>query len=153
MEILNENPQLTSLNEVLVNVYNSLPNEVEQSIYYAKLKHILHSEIINYCREQTEIKEDLNILRMSIGTIMTEGEIREYLDNLKEKYNNKYENVGIDYHIEVTRIDYGVPVFVIIKRGPKILMKKFVFRFKKANLADGIDGVSHAGIPLINGGN
>lgn len=146
-----ENPQLTTLNEMMVQVQSSLPTEIEQSIYYAKLKQLLHPEIFNFCKEQVELKEDLNLFRMSVGKPMDENEIREYIDGLKQKYNEHYDNVGIDYHIEVTRYDYGVPVFCIIKRNSKIYMKKFVFRFKKLNQRSGIDGLSNSGVPI--GGN
>ena len=142
-----ENPQLTTLNEMMVQVQNSLPTDVEQSIYYAKLKHLLHPEIFNFCKEQIELKQDLNLFRMSVGKPMVEKEIREYIDNLKQKYNEHYENVGLDYHIEVTRYDYGVPVFVVIKRT-EIFMKKFVFRFKKERLTDGIANLSQSGLIL-----
>lgn len=142
----NENPQITTLNEMFINVKDSLPDEIEQSIYYSKLKQLLHSEIFNFCKEQIELKQDLNFFRMNVGKNMTEIEIREYLDGLKEKYNAHYDNVGIDYHIEVTRYDYGVPVFCIIKRN-EIFMKKFVFRFRKSNQAKGIEGLTNSGIP------
>ena len=66
---------------------------------------------------------------------------------MKEKYNDKNNNIGLDYHIEATRIDYGVPVFVIIKRTD-ISMKKFVFRFRKTDVATGMDGLSPIGVPL-----
>ena len=90
MKILNEqeNPQMQLLNEMIVNVDRHLPNDVEQSIYYPKLKHLLHAEIINFCKEKLELKQDLNLLRMSVGKVMSENEIREYLDSLKEKYNS-----------------------------------------------------------------
>ena len=82
---------------------------------------------------------------MSVGKVMSENEIREYLDSLKEKYNSHYEDIGIDYHIEVTRYDYGVPVFCIIKRN-QIYTKKFVFRFRKGNMASNIDGFGSGGL-------
>ena len=65
------------------------------------------------------------------------------LEKLKTKYNMQVNNIGLDYHIEVTRIDFGVPVFVIIKRD-FIYMKKFVFRFKK-NIATGLEGLTTVG--------
>ena len=75
---------------------------------------------------------------------MTEKQIREYLDGLKEKYNGMVNNVGIDYHIEVTRLDFGVPVFVLIKRD-SIYLKKFVFRFKK-DISTGLGDLTNAGM-------
>lgn len=147
MKILNENSQIVQLNEMIVNVQNGLAPEIEGSIYYGKLRTLLHSEIVSFCREQLELKQDLNMLRMNIGQTMSESEIRDYLDTLKLKYNDVDTNVGIDYHIEPTRIDYGVPVFVVIKRN-EIFMKKFVFRFKKTKLSDSVSNLSISGLPL-----
>lgn len=95
MKIINENEtsQIQSLNEMFVNVSENLPKDIEQSIYYTKLKTLLHAEIFNFCKEQLELKQDLNLFRMSVGKTMTESEIREYLDGLKEKYNSHYDNV------------------------------------------------------------
>lgn len=147
MKILNENPQIVQINEMFVNVQQGLSNEVEGSIYYGKLRNLLHSEILGFCKEQLELKQDLNMFRMMVGQDMNESEIREYLDGLKLKYNNQDNNIGIDYHIEVTRVDYGVPVFVVIKRN-EIFMKKFVFRFRKKKISDGVSNLTISGIPL-----
>ena len=147
MKILNENPQITQINEMFVNVQQGISNEIEGSIYYGKLRNLLHSEILGFCKEQLELKQDLNMFRMMIGQDMNESEIREYLDGLKLKYNNQDNNIGIDYHIEVTRVDYGVPVFVVIKRN-EIFMKKFVFRFRKKKISDGVSNLTISGIPL-----
>lgn len=147
MQILSENSQITQLNEMMVQVKDSLPTEIEQSVYYAKLKQLLHPEIYNFCKEKIELKQDLNFLRMNVGEKMTEKEIREYLDSLKLKYNGEVDDIGIDYAIEVTRVDYGVPVFVVIKRN-EISMKKFVFRFRKTNQEKGIGNLTVSGLPL-----
>ena len=147
MQILSENSQITQLNEMMVQVKDSLPTEIEQSVYYAKLKQLLHPEIYNFCKEKIELKQDLNFLRMKVGEKMTEKEIREYLDSLKLKYNGAVDDIGIDYAIEVTRVDYGVPVFVVIKRN-EISMKKFVFRFRKINQEKGIGNLTVSGLPL-----
>lgn len=136
-----ENQQLKTLSEMVISTLPSLPTDVENSIYYARIKQLLHPEVMNFCKEQLGLKEDLNMLRMSVGEAMTERELREYLDGLKKKYADD-EHVGIEYHIEVTRVDYGVPVFCTIQRGNKIFLKKFVFRFRKANQSDGIDSLS-----------
>ena len=143
---LNENEELNNLNEMFVNVLPNLPTTVENSSYYGRLKTLLMPEIINCCKEFKDIRDDLLYLRAAIGTALDEGSIRAYFDGLKEKYNTKDNNIGIDYHIESTRIDYGVPVFVILKRN-EIYMKKFVFRFRKTDLANGIQGLSNAGVP------
>ena len=143
--LLDEDKKLVELNEMLVKNINSLPTNIENSIYYTKIKHLLHPEIKNFCKEQIELKEDLNFFRMSVGEFLTEKDIREYLDSLKEKYNNM-QNVGIEYHIESTRLDYGVPVFCVIKRGADILLKKFVFRFRKSNIESGLGDLTNAQI-------
>lgn len=143
MIILNESADLQRLNELFVDVRNSLPTEVENSIYYPKLKHLLFSEINDFCKEKLELKKDLHGFRELVGTTLEESDIRKYLENLKNKYNMQVNNIGLDYHIEVTRIDFGVPVFVIIKRD-FIYMKKFVFRFKK-NISTGLEGLTSAG--------
>jgi hypothetical protein len=94
-----------------------------------------------------ELKDDLNLLRLNVGEKLSETEIREYLDALKTKYNNEDNNIAIDYHIEVTRFDYGVAVWVVIKRA-EIHMKKFIFRFRKSKATMGLDDVNIGGIPL-----
>lgn len=147
MRIYEEHPDLRTINEMFVNVEPHLPEDIEGSIYYPKLKMLLRSELITFCKEQIELKEDLDLLRMSVGQVMSEKEIREYLDELMLKYNSVDNNVGLSYHIEATRVDYGVPVFVVIKRT-EIHMKKFVFRFRKEKLSDGIGNLSGSGILL-----
>ena len=143
MIVLNESADLQRLNEMFVDVKESLPTEVENSIYYPKLRHLLFPEINEFCKEKTELKKDLNLFRELVGEIMEESEIRSYLDGLKTKYNMQVNNIGLDYHIEVTRIDFGVCVFVVIKRD-FVYLKKFVFRFKK-DISTGLEGLTNAG--------
>ena len=131
-----EAKEIRQLNEMFIKVEDSLPTKIENSIFYPKLKVLLHQEILGFFMKSSEadhkdLKDDLNMLRMNVGEQLSEEEIREYLDNLKTTYNSKDNNVALDYHIEVTRFDYGVPVWVTIKRG-SIHMKKFVFRFRKS---------------------
>jgi len=147
MFIDEESKEIRQLNEMFVKVYDSLPTNIENSIFYPKLKQLLHMEIMKFTKEQVELKQDLNLLRMNIGEILSETEIREYLDSLKAKYNLEDNNVGLDYHIEVTRYDYGVPIFVVIKRDI-IHFKKFVFRFRKASPNMGLNDVQVSGIPV-----
>ena len=147
MKIFEENSQILQLNEMFINVKDSLPTEIESSVYYGKLKTLLHSEIIGFCKEQTELKQDLNVFRMNVGKVMSETEIRDYLDSLKLKYNSTVDNVGLDYHIEPTRLDFAVPVFVVIKRGD-IHMKKFTFRFRKSSQFEVLQGLNVSGFPL-----
>jgi hypothetical protein len=144
MKIYNDSKQVIALNELFVDVRQGLPTNVENSVYYPKIKHLLFGEINSFCKEQVELKQDLNVLRMMVGEEMTESQIRDYLDGLMLKYNNEVNNVGIIYHIEQTRLDYGVPVVVIIKRD-SIYVKKFVFRFKK-ELSRGIGDLNNAGL-------
>lgn len=151
MTVYEESSQLKELNEMFISSLPSLPTDVENSIYYPKLKHLLHTEIKNFCREQIELKEDLNFFRMSVGSQLPESEIREYLDGLKSKYNAVQNGkIGIEYHIEVTRVDFGVPVFCMIRRGDDITMKKFVFRFRKIS-SEGVGSLSSSGV-LQKGG-
>lgn len=140
-----ESQQLVDLNEMFMKTLPSLPIDVENSIYYARIKQLLHPEIMNFCKEQLELKADLNMLRMSVGEPMTETEIRDYLDGLKDKYKDN-DKVIIEYDIQVTRIDYGVPVFCVIHRGNSIIAKKFVFRFRKSNQELGLDDLSNSQI-------
>jgi hypothetical protein len=147
IELSEESRDIIQLNEMLFRVQDSLPKNIENSVFYPKLKQLLHMEIVRFAKEKIELRQDLNFLRMNIGEPIPESEIREYLDSLKAKYNGVTHEIGLDYHIEVTRIDYGVPVFVIIKRDT-IYMKKFVFRFRKANISQGVEGLSQQGVPL-----
>jgi hypothetical protein len=147
MNISRENEQLTQLNEMFVNALPSLSTRITNSVYYNKLRALLHSEIVYFCKEKTSLKQDLNFFRLSVGEKLTEEAIREYLDGLKEKYNNSDSDIGIEYHIEVTRIDFGVPVIVIIRRGTEIFLKKFVFRFKKNSVSESLNDVSLSGTP------
>jgi hypothetical protein len=146
MIILEESRELTELNEMLVRVEKSLPSSIENSVFYPKLKQLLFTEITRFTKERVELKNDLNFLRMNVGEPLTDTEITDYLDTLKQKYNGKDNDVGIDYHLETTRFDYSVPVFVVIKRDV-IYMKKFVFRFRKPETSSSAQGLSVAGIP------
>jgi hypothetical protein len=142
-----ESQNLVSLNEMLFKVQDSLPTKIENSIFYPKLKHLLHGEILRFTREHIELRQDLNLLRMNVGQVLPEAEVREYLNSLKEKYNGQIDDIGIDYHIEFTKIDYSAAVFVIIKRGV-VQMKKFVFRFRKGAVKQSLQDVSISGIPV-----
>jgi hypothetical protein len=145
MIIYEESKELQTLNEMFIRVEGGLPSKVENSIYYAKLKNLLHREIVGFTKEKIELRDDLTHLRLSVGEQLTEADIREALDALKNKYNLDNNSVGLDYHIEITRIDYGVALFIVIKRD-QIYLKKFVFRFRKANISSGIDGLTQAGV-------
>jgi hypothetical protein len=110
-----QSDDIRKLNEMFINVGDSLPSKIENSIFYPKLKVLLHQEILRFFMKSSEtahkeLKDDLNLLRLNVGEKLSETEIREYLDALKTKYNNEDNNIAIDYHIEVTRFDYGVAV-------------------------------------------
>lgn len=146
IQYLPENAELTRLNEMAVNVTPGQAPEIANSVFYAKIKHLLFGEIVSFTREKYELRADLQRLREFVGDLMTEAELRQYLDGLKDKYNNKTDtNIGVDYHIESTRIDYGVAVFAVIKRD-EITAKTLVYRFRKA--ADvSLNGLSNTGVP------
>lgn len=149
MRILRESDELRHLNEMYVNVLPALDPKVTNSIYYNRLKYLMFNEIVQFCREKLDLKQDLLAIRPYIGDYMSEEDIRKTFDGLKNKYNGGAEdNVGIDYHIETTRVDYGVCVFAIIKRDD-IYAKKFVFRFRKTPSA-GLDlsNLTAIGSPL-----
>lgn len=133
-----------SLKEMYIQVEKSLPPNIANSVYYSRIKHLLYGEIVSFCKEQSELKEDLNNLRQSIGAFLQESVIREYLDQLKQKYNSVDNNISIEYHIETTRIDFGVPVFVTIKRDD-IHQKLFVYRFRKGPTT-GLSSLSNSGV-------
>ncbi len=132
MEIINEDlsPELKKMNEMFVSVQNSLSPRVTNSVYYNRLKYLMFGEIVKFCKEKIELRNDLLNIRSYIGEFMSEADINRYFTDLKMKYNGSVHNVGLEYHIETTRIDYGVCVFVIIKRD-NIYVKKFIYRFRK----------------------
>jgi hypothetical protein len=145
-----ESPELRQLNEMLVHVEPSLPAAIENSVYYARLKFALYPEILGFCREKTELRDDLNLLRLNVGVPMGEQSIRDYMDSMMGYYNGRQDNVGVAYHLEITRVDYGLAVFVVIKRDD-CYMKKFVYRFRK-NLGEGLAGLSNSGVPVSQAG-
>lgn len=149
MLILQESEELRHLDEMFVNVLPALDAKVTNSIYYNRLKYLMFNEIVTFCREKIELKQDLLAIRPYIGDYMSEEDIRKTFDGLKAKYNSgAADNIGLDYHIETTRVDYGVCVFAIIKRDD-IYAKKFVFRFRKTPSA-GLDlsNLTAVGSPL-----
>lgn len=145
MNVISESDEIKKINEMLVDVVPSLDEKITNSIYYNKLKHATFNEIITFCREKIELKSDLLYIRTFIGEFLTTDEIHDVFDELKKKHNGE-ENIGIEYHIETTRIDYSVCLFVIIKRND-IMAKKFIFRFRKAPSA-GLSGLTNANMPI-----
>jgi len=130
--IINEelSNEVQKINEMFITIKPSLDPRVTNSVYYPKLKHLMFSEIVEYCKEKIELRQDLLNLRTYIGDYVSEFDIRTNFDKLKDKYK-EIQDIGLDYHIETTRVDYGVCMFCIIKRGDNIYCKKFIFRFRK----------------------
>lgn len=118
------------LNELFVKVHDSLPSDLQRSIFYSRLRNRTHREIMIFTREQVGLKNDLIKLKAKIGSSMSEKDIINLFEPLLAKYNNIDNSVGLVYHIEATRIDYGVSLVAIVKRE-NISVKKFVFRFRR----------------------
>lgn len=137
MNIESDSNELRMLDEFSVELSDSnISDNIERSIFYPRLKQLLFKEINLFCREHISLKADLQFIRMQVGTPMSEQDVRALFEELIRKYNTTAnDNVGVMYHVEKTRFDYGVPVFVIIKRD-EIQAKKFVFRFKRKELSD-----------------
>lgn len=142
MQKTNEADDVKTLNETIIRTANSLDPSIANSIYYPKLKHLTFREIVDFCKEKLELKADLLELNDFMGMKISEEELRNYLDNLKLKYG-MIDNIGLEYHIESTKVDYGVSLFVVIRRAD-IDVKKFVFRFRKS-ATDTIFGLGSGG--------
>jgi len=123
-----------TLHEMFIKVEDARPSTLENSIFYSRIKNTMTRDLMRFTREQVDLRGDLFKLRDKIGEMMSERDIRNTLDVLMKKYNETDNNVGLIYHIESTRVDYGVPVMVMIKRDV-IYVKKFVFRFKKSDMS------------------
>lgn len=130
---IEESRELEALHEMFIKVEDPLPADLENSIFYSRIKSTMTRELLSFMREQTELKADLMRLKDKIGDVMSERDIRKELETMM-KYNEEDNNVGVIYHIESTRVDYGVPVIVMIKRDT-LHVKKFVFRFKKEDMS------------------
>jgi hypothetical protein len=125
--------ELETLHEMFIKVEDPLPADLENSIFYSRIKNTMTRELLGFMREQTELKADLLRLKDKIGDVMSESQIRKELEKMM-KYNEQNNNVGVIFHIESTRLDYGVPVIIMIKREV-LHVKKFVFRFKKEDMS------------------
>jgi hypothetical protein len=125
--------ELEILHEMFIRVEDPLPADLENSIFYSRIKNTMTRELLSFMREQTELKADLLRFKDKIGDVMSESQIRKELETMM-KYNEQDNNVGVIFHIESTRLDYGVPVIVMIKRDV-LHVKKFVFRFKKEDMS------------------
>jgi len=130
---LDESKKQETLHEMFIKVESAHASTLENSIFYSRIKNTMMHDLMSFMREQIDLRDDLMKLRSKIGDAMSERDIRRELDKLMKKYNEADNNVGLIYHIESTRVDYGVPVMVMIKRNI-IYVKKFVFRFKKTDV-------------------
>lgn len=150
MKIINEelSAPIRDTNEAIISVQPSLGIRETNTLYYPKLKYLMFNEITRFCKEKIDVRNDLLTLRTYIGEFLSEEEIQNILDGLKQKYS-EVQDIGIEYHIEATRHDYGVCVFVIIKRGDIVYCKKFIYRFRKS-VSTGLpfSGISAGGAPL-----
>jgi hypothetical protein len=138
--------EISKLTEAVVKVVPSMPEAILNTSFYPRIKVLQIPEIMRFCKEQTTLKNDLLDMCNYIGEYLSESDIHDLFDALKDKYNNENPLVGLEYHIESTRIDYGVVLFVVIKRDD-VYLKKFIFRYRKS-LDSSIDGLSTIGVPL-----
>lgn len=145
MIIEEESKELKDLNETFIKVLPSAPESVLNSAFYPRIRILEIPEIMQYCREHTDLKNDLLAIATFIGEFLTEDQIRDIFDGLKNKYNTNDSLVGLEYHMEATRVDFGIVLFVAIKRN-NFYIKKFIFRFRKA-LDVSMSGLSNIGVP------
>ena len=130
---------------MFVHVKPNLSKELENSIQYPRQRDSLKREIFAFMKEQIGLRDELMALRNRVGDAVKESDLTDHMEKLSRKYNDIDNNVGFSYHIEATRIDYGLSVHVVIFRG-QIHVKKFVFRFRKLETKAGLDNVSSSGI-------
>lgn len=119
-------------------VYETVPEEISNSLNYTRIKHELHSHINNFCREKVDLKNKLHVLRLAVGRRYDPEDVKNTLEQFKEEFNEKDNNIGLDYNIVVTKFDFVVTVHVVIKRTD-IEMKKFVFRYRKKSTTENED--------------
>jgi len=142
------------LNEMIIHVDDKTNKKVsyadEHSIVYGRLKQRLQLDIIKFCLNEVDLKNDLMFFRSMVGDTLIEKDILNYVKNIQDKYNNDRSynhHVGIDYFIETTRYDFVLALFVIIIRGENIFQTRFVFRYRKASQNAGVRGVNMSGLP------
>jgi len=142
------------INEMVIKVDDRTKKEVnyadEHSIVYGRLKQRLQPDIIKFCLNEVDLKDDLLFFRSMVGDTLREIDVLKYVKDIQDKYNNgrSYNrNVAIDYFMETTRFDFVLVLFVTIVRGENIFQTRFVFRYRKAGLNDGVYGVNMSGLP------
>lgn len=143
------------LNEMIINVDDKKRKHVsfadEHSIVYGRLKQRLQPDILDFCRNEIDLKDDLLFFRSMVGDTLREVDVLNHVKNIQEKYNNgrSYNrNVSIDYFIETTRYDFVLVLFVTIIRGENIYQTRFVFRYRKSNQTAGVHGMDMSGLPI-----
>lgn len=143
------------INEMVIQVDDRTTKEVryadEHSIVYGRLRQRLHNDIIKFCLNEVDLKNDLMFFRSMVGDTLRERDINNFVKDIQAKYNNNRgynKNVGIDYFIESTRYDFVLVLFVIIVRGANIHSTRFVFRYRKGNITDGVYGQDLSGLPV-----
>ena len=144
----------TVLNEMVINVDTKKDKQVtyadEHSIVYGRLKQRLQLDIIKFCLNEIDLKDDLLFFRSMVGDTLRETDILSHVKNIQDKYNNgrSYNrNVAIDYFMETTRFDFVLVLFVTIIRGENIYQTRFVFRYRKDNINAGVSGMTMSGLP------
>lgn len=156
--IIEENKSSNSinsvLNEMVINVDDKKNKQVtfadEHSVVYGRLKQRLHPDILKFCLNEIDLKDDLMFFRSMVGDTLREIDVLNYVKNIQEKYNNDRSynrNVGIDYFIESTRYDFVLILFVTIIRGENIFQTRFVFRYRKSDTNAGVMGMNMSGLP------
>lgn len=142
------------INEMVINIDDKSNKQVtyadEHSIVYGRLKTRLQLDIVKFCLNEVDLKDDLMFFRSMVGDTLRETDILSYVKDIQDKYNNgrSYNrNVGIDYFIETTRYDFVLVLFVTIIRGENVFQTRFVFRYRKDNINAGVHDVNMSGLP------
>lgn len=142
------------INEMVIHVDDKKGKQVtyadEHSIVYGRLKQRLQHDIIKFCLNEVDLKNDLLFFRSMVGDTLRENDILNHVKNIQDKYNNgrSYNrNVSIDYFIETTRYDFVLVLFITIIRGENIFQTRFVFRYRKSSQTAGIRGMDMSGLP------
>ena len=142
------------INEMVINVDDKKDRQVkyadEHSIVYGRLKQRLQLDIIKFCLNEIDLKNDLLFFRSMVGDTLREVDVLNHVKNIQDKYNNgrSYNrNVAIDYFIEPSRYDFVLVLFVTIIRGENIFQTRFIFRYRKDNINAGVRGMNLSGLP------
>ena len=142
------------INEMVIKIDDKSKKQVtyadEHSIVYGRLKQRLQLDIVKFCLNEIDLKNDLMFFRSMVGDTLREIDVLNHVKQIQEKYNNgrSYNrNVGIDYFMEATRYDFVLVLFVTIIRGENIFQTRFVFRYRKAGINSGVRGMDLSGLP------